>query len=1539
MMLKVMKILLLSVVPAVFSPGSIGAQHLIADLDGANGANIVDFALLAEDGDLKTDTLVINEFMASNSRYTQDQQGHYDDWIEIYNYGTSAVNIGRMYLTDNLSVPTRWRIPDGNPAATTIPPQSYLLIWADNDTTDSGLHANFKISTVGEEIGLFDTDGSTLIDSVAFGDQTIDISYGRYPDANDNWRFFGLPSPGRQNIYAYLGEVADTKFSQDRGFYDTPFSVTITTETEDAVIYYTLDGSEPYHSANSGLFSGGMVYTNPIGINKTTCLRVRAIKPGWKPTNVDAQTFIFLDDVIRQDRRATLDAGFPGSWGGTNPDYGMDPDVIGQNGEDLFGSIYANTIRDDLKSIPTMSIVMNTDDMFGPEGIYTNSTQRGQAWERPASIELIYPDGREGFQLNCGIRIHGGYFRQHNATKKHSFRLLFKGIYGPTKLQFPLFGKEAVDSFETIVLRAGANDGYSWNAAGYTEQYTRDEFGRSLQRATGNAGAHGTFVHLYINGIYWGLYNPAERPDNAFSASYYGGDREDWDAIHDNSANNGDMTAWNQMIAKCRQAANSDEAYQELQGNNPNGTPNPAYPNLLDVTNYINYLIVNLWGGNWDWPWKNWWAGRERSDNSTGFKFYCWDYENTIGNNLGRSPLNKNALNNNFSQAGLPHQSLKQNAEYRLLFADHVHKFFFNGGILTSESLIARYANLAAGVERAIVAESARWGDQHRHPPLTLADWYDRDLNYNDGRAGRDWIMKYYLPQRSDIVLRQFRNAGLYPNVDAPVFRINGSYQHGGHISKDNLFSMTAAAGTIWYTLDGSDPRTPGTSDGGFSTTLVAENAAKRVLVPTSSISNNWKGGGAFNDSAWRLCTGSPGGVGYEAGSGYQNYISLDVKDQMYNGNTTCYIRILFTINANDPADFDFMTLKMRYDDGFIAYLNGTEVARRNFSGTPAWNSRALAQNSDSSAVVFKDFNLSSHLNVLRRGENILAIQGLNQRPSSSDFLISAELTVAESVPVNDLGISPDALQYTGPFTLDKSTHVKSRLLHGSTWSALNEAAFAVGPVADNLRITEIMYHPQDTGQPDEPNAEFIELKNIGAETLNLNLVSFTNGIDFTFPNLELAAGEYILVVKDLSAFTARYGIGFNIAGQYSGSLDNRGERIELKDAAGGTIHDFDYENGWYDITDGLGFSLSAKDPTSTDPDDWESKSGWRPSAGIDGSPGWDDSDSVPTLGDVVINELLANSSAGTGDWIELHNTTDTPIDIGGWFLSDSKNNFMKYEFAAGTMIEPYGYIVFYEDLNFGNPSDTGCIVPFALSKNGETLYLHSGQDGILTGYSEQEKFGTSETGIAFGRYRKSTETYNFVAMSRNTPGSTNAYPKVGPIVISEIMYYPDTEADAEYIELYNMSGSPVALAEYDNEQSIYVPWRFTDSNGISFDFPLDITMAAGEYLLLVKNKNAFNSRYPAVPAGVRIFEWGPGRLDNGGEKVELSKPGDEVEGTRYYIRADRVNYSDGSHPVGRDAWPSQPNGWGASLSRLWPQDYDNDPNNWTAAYPPTPGQ
>jgi hypothetical protein len=304
-------------------------------------------------------------------------------------------------------------------------------------------------------------------------------------------------------------------------------------------------------------------------------------------------------------------------------------------------------------------------------------------------------------------------------------------------------------------------------------------------------------------------------------------------------------------------------------------------------------------------------------------------------------------------------------------------------------------------------------------------------------------------------------------------------------------------------------------------------------------------------------------------------------------------------------------------------------------------------------------------------------------------------------------------------------------------------------------------------------------------------------------------------------------------------------------------------------------------------------------------------------------------------DWIELYNTTSGPIDIGGWFLSDNDSNLTKYQIASGTTIQVDSYLLFYEDVNFADTNDPGCIVPFAMSENGEQICLSSGYDsnGLLTGFRQKEDFGASESNVSFGRYYKaSTDNYNFVAMDSNTPGLANAYPKVGPIVINEIMYHPDwpdmspyNNEKYEFIELYNMSGSTVNLYDEDD-----IPWKFTD--GIEFTFPVDANIPAGGFALVVKDLDAFAWRYGSV--GVEIFGEYDGKLSNGGEKLELSMPGDLDElAVRHYIRIDRVNYGDGSDAV----WPVLADGSGKSLSREVPGNYGNDPNNW-GSDTPSPG-
>jgi hypothetical protein len=298
----------------------------------------------------------------------------------------------------------------------------------------------------------------------------------------------------------------------------------------------------------------------------------------------------------------------------------------------------------------------------------------------------------------------------------------------------------------------------------------------------------------------------------------------------------------------------------------------------------------------------------------------------------------------------------------------------------------------------------------------------------------------------------------------------------------------------------------------------------------------------------------------------------------------------------------------------------------------------------------------------------------------------------------------------------------------------------------------------------------------------------------------------------------------------------------------------------------------------------------------------------------------------------------------------------MKYQIPEDTTLNHDEYYVITE-AQFGDLNDPGCHVPFALSENGERLYLSSGIPGELTlgGFRDDRDFGASDPDVAFGLYTKSAQSASagdptdFVAMSQNTKGSANTCPpKVGPIVIVEIMYHPAGSADPqeEYIKLVNISGSAVTLQIYDAQEDVYVQWKFTD--GIRYTFPPDTTIAAGDYVYVVYDPAAFSVAYPGVPSGKIFgpFEHDDGgertKLDNAGEDVELSKPGDadDLTGERFYILADRVNYSDGEHPrTGYiDPWPIEPDGNGQALHRIALDEYGNDVVNWQAALP-SPGQ
>jgi hypothetical protein len=307
----------------------------------------------------------------------------------------------------------------------------------------------------------------------------------------------------------------------------------------------------------------------------------------------------------------------------------------------------------------------------------------------------------------------------------------------------------------------------------------------------------------------------------------------------------------------------------------------------------------------------------------------------------------------------------------------------------------------------------------------------------------------------------------------------------------------------------------------------------------------------------------------------------------------------------------------------------------------------------------------------------------------------------------------------------------------------------------------------------------------------------------------------------------------------------------------------------------------------------------------------------------VVINEILANSGPEP-DWIELHNRSSSPVSIGGWFLSDDGSDLTKYRIPVDTVLPANGYLTFFEDTNFGPESpDLNRITGFGLSDNGETVHLTSAIDDVLTDYRFKENYGASLEGTTLGYYYKpGSRTYNFIALQEPTPAAPNAAPKIGPIIISEIMYNPSIDGASEYLELLNISDSPVSL--FDNTTG--KAWQFSD--GIDYEFPAGspLVMAPGERVVLTRSLTAFNTEFN-TPEGTRVFEWLTGKLSGGGETVQLARPGpfndlNEVQ----YVRVDRVKFSN------KAPWPIGPDGNGPSLTKIIENQYGNDYLNWRAA-------
>ena len=858
--------------------------------------------------------------------------------------------------------------------------------------TTSPLHTNFKLSAGGEYLGLVESDRITIASDYAptFPVQYADISYG--VGSLGGLRYFGTPTPGTANGVGYAGVLEPVVFSVRRGVYDTPFSVDLSTANLDATITYTTNGKAPT--------SGSTPVSGSIPVNKTTVLRAAAFKNDFLPARVETHTYIFLTGVLTQP---AVIQGYPNntySVGGLNDrtavhDYQMDPFIVN---DPVYGPLMAGA----MKAVPTMSIVVDPADIFGSTGFYD-----GEDIIKQASVEVIYANNpTTSHQADTGIESHS-----HDRLKR-SLRLNFKSEYGTDWFTTDLFklaplnGDSANDRVKRIILRAGNNRSWARDWEPDKTTYTEDQFYRDTQIALSGIGSHGTFAHLYINGIYWGLYNPVERPDEHFTSEYLEGNSDDWFYLNHGGATDGDGARWTYLTGTLVNRDLSIPAnYAEFQQH-------------LDIDHFIDYLIVSWYQAVTDWPENNWYYGNRNVSSllgSTPGQYYAWDGEWAWDTAIGYTPSNgpwvhpifRNGASSTFAIAKFWH-ALRVNQEFMMRFADHVQQALFHGGALTDANARARWKTLNDFISLAILGESARWGDALEslgQPTRT------RDIHWRTEVNAIDAI----LDGSAVAFITALRAEGYYPSIDAPVFS-----QHGGNILAgfDLAITNPNAAGTIYCTTDGSDPRAAG------------------------------------------------GAVG-------------------------------------------------------------------------------------SSAVL-----------------------------------------------------------YTTPIDLPATTTVNARVRYGAEWSPLTTARFAVNDQLP-LRITEMNYNPADptaaekaAGFTDNNAFEYIEIRNTSAASVNLNGVAFTEGITFTFGNIDLQPGEYIVAVQNLAAFEFRYGTGINVAGQYSGKLDSAGEHIFLKDAAGLTINDFTYDDTapWPTAPDGNGPSLEVINTEG----DYNNAGNWKASWLVGGSPGTD---------------------------------------------------------------------------------------------------------------------------------------------------------------------------------------------------------------------------------------------------------------------------------------------------------------------------------------------
>jgi hypothetical protein len=1055
----------------------------------------------------------------------------------------------------------------------------------------------------------------------------------------------------------------------------------------------------------------------------------------------------------------------------------MDPQVLTNA-----AAGYAAMARQGLVSIPTLSIVTDVNLLFGPaQGVYVRREDFNQ---QQVNVEYILPDGSPGFQQECGLEIQGQTSPTDSGgdwkSKKLSLRLIFKGEFGPTKLHYKLFPDSPVEEFDTLIVSAGHN--LYWNYMPNDDQrtraqYVRDQFVADLQNAMGGLSHHGRFVHLYLNGLYWGLHEMHERPDDSFAASYYGGDKKDYDVIKHDAGQvvSGSSSTLNTLFSIARSGLTNNATYENLQ-------------QYLDVPNFIDYMLANFWTGNTDWAHKNYYASHRRQPAGL-WRYHAWDSEHTL------KSASENVVTK--SDSGGPtelFQLLRNNAEFRLLFADHVHKHFFNGGIFYTDTNnpiynpafpernrpAALYMKRISEIDPAIVCESARWGDvgsTRLNNPCTRNVTWLNELDALMGvrnTAGNTWN---FFPTRSATVLGQFRSLRVYPTNLPPAFS-----QQGGNVAAGFLLYMTnlTSGATIYYTTNGADPRVYGS--GAVSPFALTYTGAPVGLNQTTVVKAR-----TLHNSAWSAlneATFTLGALG----------VPLRVTEIMYNppgGDAHEFIELMNGgATELDLSGYTFEGITFVFQPGFrlavgarIVLASGVNPASfaSNYPGVApsGYFGGSLANGGERLAI--KDPS----------GQTILSVDY-----DDEDGWPTAADGAGYTLEIIDPGGDPDA-----PANWRRSAALKGTPGQPPTM-----------PPAPSLVLNELMAENLTAVDNGGTFPDWVELYNQGGVAVDLTGWSLSddgNPRKFVFTSGPiLQPGDYLVVWCDDETNTT--------PGLHAGfALGRNGESVFLYDASTNRI-------------DAISFGLQLADYSLG-----RVAGAWQltqPTPGVANLAA-----ALDTQSNLAINEWLANPPPGDDDWIELFNrSASAPVSLHDIYLGTSNALF---QLRAHSFIAPGGFVQLQADQNRGPDH-----LDFRLPASGGVIVLYDSA-GVEV---NRVTYGPQLEGVSQGRLPDgSNNSVSFAGTA--SPGATNyvltyAGPRLNEVLaINRTAVTNGHGRTPDFVELVNTDGAAFDLSGMrlstdagQADQWVFPPGTMIPGNGflvVWFDEEQPASIVSGPVL------------------------------------------------------------------------------------------------------------